>query len=104
MYAIVKTGGRQMRVAPNTTVKVDRLPNVVGDSIEFGEVLAMHDGDEFTIGTPTVEGAKVVGRVVAQGRDRKVRVRTFRSKKRTKRNRGHRQYHTMVQILEINAG
>jgi len=104
MYAIVKTGGRQLRVAPNTTVKVDRLPNVVGDSIEFGEVLALHDGTEFTLGRPVVEGAKVIGRVVAQGRDPKIRVRTFRSKKRTKRSRGHRQDHTMVQILEISAG
>ena len=103
MYAIVKAGGRQLRVAPKTTVKIDRLPQAVGESVEFTDVLAVHNGEELTVGTPNVDGAKVVGRVVSQGKDRKIRVRTYRAKKRTRRQRGHRQHHTMVQIVGIEA-
>jgi len=103
MYAIVKAGGRQIRVEPKTTVKVDRIPQTVGDGVEFSDVLAVHNGTELTIGTPYVEGAKVLGRVVAEGRDRKIHVRTFRRKKRTRRHLGHRQHHTMVEILSIEA-
>lgn len=103
MYAIVKAGGRQIRVEPKTTVKIDRIPQTVGDAVEFGEVLAVHNGSELTVGTPHVEGAKVLGRVVAEGRDRKIHVRTFRRKKRTRRRLGHRQHHTMVEILSIEA-
>jgi len=103
MYAIVEAGGRQVRVAPNTTVKVDRMPRAVGDGVEFGQVLAIHDGAQLTVGAPYVAGAKVVGRVVAQGKDRKLRIFTYRPKKRTRRRLGHRQAHTMVQILSIEA-
>jgi large subunit ribosomal protein L21 len=101
MYAIVEAGGRQVRVAPNTTVKLDRLPQAVGDGVEFSQVLAVHDGAQLTVGTPYVAGAKVLGRVVAQGKDRKLRILTYRPKKRTRRRLGHRQHHTMVQILSI---
>jgi len=103
MYAIVEAGGRQVRVAPNTTVKVDRIRQAVGDGVEFGQVLAIHDGAQLMVGTPYVAGAKVVGRVVAQGKDRKLRIFTYRPKKRTRRRVGHRQRHTMVQILSIEA-
>lgn len=103
MYAIVKAGGRQIRVEPKTTVKIDRIPQTVGDGVEFSDVLAVHNGTELTVGTPYVEGAKVLGRVVAEGRDRKIHVRTFRRKKRTRRHLGHRQHHTMVEILSIEA-
>ena len=103
MYAIVKAGGRQIRVEPKTTVKIDRIPQTVGDAVEFGDVLAVHNGAELTVGAPYVEGAKVLGRVVAEGRDRKIHVRTFRRKKRTRRRLGHRQHHTMVEILRIEA-
>ena len=103
MYAIVKAGGRQLRVAPRTTVGVDRMSQAVGDGVEFTQVLAVHSGEDLTVGTPYVENAKVVGRVVAHGRDRKIRVRTYRAKKRSRRHVGHRQDHTMVQIMAIEA-
>ena len=103
MYAIVKTGGRQLRVEPKTTVKVDHLPQTVGDGVEFTEVLAVHNDTELTVGTPYVENAKVIGRIVQHGKDPKIRVRTFRAKKRTRRHIGHRQQHTLIQILEIEA-
>jgi large subunit ribosomal protein L21 len=103
MYAIVRAGGRQVRVEPRQTVKVDRLPDPVGDGVEFGEVLALHDGTTLTVGTPCVANAKVLGRIVAQERGPKLRVRTYRKKKRTRKRRGHRQDHTLVQILGIEA-
>ena len=103
MYAIVKTGGRQVKAEPKRTVKIDRLPHAVGDGVEFTEVLAVHNGSELTVGSPYVANAKVTGRVVRQGKDRKIRVRTFRPKKRTRRRLGHRQPHTLVEILEIEA-
>jgi len=103
MYAIVKAGGRQVRVEPRQTVRVDRLPDPVGDGVEFAEVLAVHDGTALTVGRPCVENAKVVGRIVAQERGPKLRVRTYRKKKRTRKRRGHRQDHTLVQILGIEA-
>jgi len=103
MYAIVEAGGRQVRVAPTATVKVDRLPQAVGDGVEFTQVLAVHNGEELTVGSPYVEGAKVTGRIVAQGKDRKILISTYRPKKRSQRRMGHRQHHTMVQILSIEA-
>jgi len=103
MYAIVKAGGRQIKVEPRQTVTVDRLSEAVGDGIEFAEVLAVHDGSALTVGTPCVANAKVLARVVAQQKGPKLRVRTYRKKKRTRRRLGHRQDHTLVQILGIEA-
>ena len=103
MYAIVKAGGRQVKAEPRKTVKIDRLKQTVGDGVEFTEVLAVHNGTALTVGSPYVESAKVIGRVVRQGKDRKITVRTFRRKKRTRRHLGHRQPHTLVEILEIEA-
>jgi len=103
MYAIVKAGGRQIRVAPKQLVRVDRLPQAVGDGVEFGEVLAVHNGQQLTVGTPCVANAKVVGRIVGEDKGPKLRVRTYRAKKRTRRRLGHRQDHTLVQILGIEA-
>jgi large subunit ribosomal protein L21 len=101
MYAIVKAGGRQLRVAPQETVKIDRLPQTVGDGVEFTQVLAVSDGVHLTVGAPYVPNAKVTGRIVRQGKDPKIRVRTFRRKKRTQRHLGHRQPHTLVEIISI---
>jgi len=103
MYAIVKAGGRQVRVAPRQTVVVDRVPQAVGDGVEFTEVLAVHNGTELTVGAPCVANAKVLGRVVRHDKGPKIRVRTFRRKKRTHRHLGHRQPLTLVRILEIEA-
>ncbi len=103
MYAIVKAGGRQIRVEPKQTVRVDHLAEPVGDGVEFPEVLALHDGTTLTVGTPCVANAKVLGRIVAQERGPKLRVRTYRKKKRTRKRRGHRQDYTLVQILGIEA-
>ncbi|MGQ9730489.1 MAG: 50S ribosomal protein L21 [Candidatus Zipacnadales bacterium] len=103
MYAIARVGGRQVRVALKATIRVDRLASVVGDGVEFTDVLAIHNGDRLIVGTPYIPDAKVVGRIVAHTRGPKLRVRTYRPKKRTRRHRGHRQDYTMVEVLAIEA-
>jgi large subunit ribosomal protein L21 len=103
MYAIIEAGGRQHRVAPQMIVKMDRLAAKVGDMVEFDSVLAIFDGEEASIGAPKIEGAKVTGRVVQQGKDPKIVVFKYRPKKHYKKIRGHRQHFTQVQITEITA-
>ena len=103
MYAIFEAGGRQHRAAANMTVKMDRLDAETGDVVEFDKVLAVFDGEEARIGAPYLEGVRVVGRVVQQGRDRKIHVFKYKPKKHYKRARGHRQHFTQIQITEISA-
>lgn len=103
MYAIFEAGGRQHRAEADAIVKMDRLDAETGDTVEFDRVLAVFDGEEAVIGGPYVDGAKVVGRVVQQGKDRKIIVFKYKPKKHYKRTRGHRQHFTQVQITEISA-
>jgi len=103
MYAIVQAGGRQVRMAANTVVRVDRLDVPVGETVQFDQVLALHDDQRLQVGTPLIAGARVVGKAVAQGKDRKVRVFKYKRKKHYRRTRGHRQHHTLVQVLKIEA-
>lgn len=103
MYAIIEAGGRQHRVAPQMIVKMDRLAAKVGETVEFDSVLAIFDGEDATIGTPKLEGAKVTARVVQQGKDPKIVVFKYKPKKHYKKIRGHRQHFTQVQITEIKA-
>lgn len=103
MYAIFEAGGRQHRAEADAIVKMDRLDAETGDIVEFDKVLAVFDDDEAVIGAPYVDGARVTGRVVQQGRDRKMVVFKYKPKKRYKRTRGHRQHFTQVQITEISA-
>lgn len=103
MYAIFEAGGRQHRAEADVTVKMDRLDAETGDIVEFDRVLAVFDGEEAVIGAPYVDGVKVTGRVVQQGKDRKIIVFKYKPKKHYKRTRGHRQHFTQVQITEISA-
>ncbi len=103
MYAIIEAGGRQHKAQADTIVKMDRLDAKVGDIVEFDKVVALFDGDSASIGAPYVAGAKVTGRVVQQGKDRKIIVFKYRPKKHYKKTRGHRQHFTQVQITEISA-
>ncbi len=102
MYAIFETGGRQYRAEENKTVKMDKLDAEPGAELSFDKVLAVHDGEKLSIGTPHIEGAKVTGQVVQQGRDRKIRVFKYKPKKRYKLMRGHRQDFTAVKITGIS--
>lgn len=102
MYAVIKTGGKQYRVKEGDTVRVEKLAGEAGDQIEFAEVLMLGGVEEPKIGLPVVEGAKVVGNIVEQGKGRKVF--SFRKKKEGwKRIRGHRQLFTAVRITQISA-
>ena len=103
MYAIIEAGGRQHKAQTNLVVKMDRLDAKVGDMVEFDKVIALFDGDSANIGAPYITGAKDTGRVVQQGKDRKIIVFKYRPKKHYKKIRGHRQHFTQVQITEISA-
>ena len=104
MYAVIKTGGKQYRVAKNDVISVERLSGEAGDEIAFNDVLMVGEGAEATIGTPTVSGAKVTATVLEQARDDKVIV--FKKKRRQgyRRKRGHRQAQTVLRIADISAG
>lgn len=104
MYAIIKTGGKQYRVAAGDVVSLERLDGGAGDKIEFGEVLLVGTDEATEVGTPVIAGASVSGTIVEQGRARKVLVFKFRRRKNYKRLKGHRQYYTRVRIDAIAAG
>ena len=104
MFAVIKTGGKQYRVAANDVITVGKLAGEIGDKIEFGEVLACGDGDNAMLGAPFVEGASVRGEVVEQGRARKVIAFKKRRRQNSRRKRGHRQHETTVRIAEILTG
>lgn len=100
MFAVIKTGGKQYRVAAEDLIKVERVAGEVGDIIEFGRVLAV-GGDKASIGAPFVEGALVTAEVVEQGRGEKVIAFKKRRRQNSRRKRGHRQLLTTVRIFEI---
>jgi len=104
MFAVIKTGGKQYRVAANDVVKIGKLEGSAGDVIEFGEVLAVGEGENATIGAPFVEGAVVTAEVVEQGRARTVIAFKKRRRQNSRRTRGHRQHETTVRISEILTG
>ena len=100
-YAVFKTGGKQYRVKPGDTLDVELLPDEVDSVAEFGEVLALSDGGEVTIGAPLVEGAKVTAQVLSHYKDRKLMVFKYKAKNRYRRKRGHRQTSTRLRIRDI---
>ncbi len=101
MYAVVETGGKQYRAAPGAIVDVERLPAEVGEQVTLDRVLMIADGDQVTVGRPTVEGAQVIATVVGQRRHRKVIFFHYVPKKRERKKRGHRQYFTRLRIEQI---
>jgi large subunit ribosomal protein L21 len=103
MFAIVKTGGKQYRVAENSVIRVEKLEAEAGSKIELSDVLMIADGKKSSIGTPFVSGAKVQATVVEQMRDRKVII--FKKKRRHnyRRKKGHRQHLTVLKINKIVA-
>jgi large subunit ribosomal protein L21 len=100
MFAVIKTGGKQYRVAAQDTLKVDRLDVVPGQIVQFGEVLVV-GGDAVTLGTPTVAGASVAAEVLDQGRGPKIIAFKKRRRKNSRRKRGFRAEFTLVRITEI---
>jgi large subunit ribosomal protein L21 len=103
-YAIIKTGGRQYRVAEGDTIDVDLLDLEAGKQATFGEVLMHADGDKVTHGSPLISGAKVTAEVVEQRKDKKVIAFKYRRRKGYHRTVGHRRKLTRVKIKSITAG
>ncbi len=103
MYAVIKTGGKQYRVAKDQTIKLEKIEAETGATIEFDSVLLIADGEQVQIGQPTVAGAKVTAEVVAQGRHKKVTIIKFRRRKHHMKRAGHRQWFTEVKITGISA-
>ncbi len=101
MYAVLKTGGKQYRVAEGDVLKTEKLAGDVGDTVEFDNILVV-GGDDTQIGVPTVPGAVVKAEILEQARDKKVINFVHRRRKASsKRKKGHRQYVTFVRIKEI---
>ena len=104
MFAVIKTGGKQYRVAANDVLKIEKVAGEVGDIVEIGFVLAHGEGDNVTIGAPFVDGAVVAAEVLEQGRAKTVIAFKKRRRQNSRRKRGHRQLLTTVKITEILTG
>lgn len=103
MFAIIKTGGKQYKVAANDVIKVEKLAGASGDTIEFSDVLMMGEGSSVKVGEPLVSNARVCGTVLDQIRDDKVIIFKKNRRHNYRRKNGHRQYLTVVRITDILA-
>jgi len=103
MYAVIKTGGKQYRVATGEKIKVELLAADVGQQVTLDQVLAVGSGADLAFGTPLVAGATVVATVVAHGRHDKVRIFKMRRRKHYQKRQGHRQGFTEIEISAVNA-
>ena len=101
MFAVVKTGGKQYRVVAEDVLKVEKLAGEAGDFVELNQVLMVGEGDDVTLGAPTVDGAIVSAEIIEQGRDRKVIAFKKRRRQNSRRTIGHRQHQTKLRIAEI---
>ena len=101
MYAVIRSGGKQYRVAPGETVKVETLPGNVGGKVTFGEVIAVSTDDQKVLTGKDALGVKVAGKIVSQGRHRKVTVLKYKRGGQYKIQRGHRQNYTAVEVTDI---
>ncbi len=104
MYAVVKTGGKQYRVAANDVIEVETLPGAAGDTVVLSEVLMVRGAAGATVGTPTVAGASVAATVLEQSRGKKIVVFKKLRRKGHRRKRGHRQNRTVLRIAGIEPG
>ena len=104
MYAVITSGGKQYRIEPGTTLSVELLPGEAGGSVTFDRVLLIGDGDEVTVGTPTVAGASVSATVLGEELGPKLVIYKFKQKVKYRRRTGHRQHLTSVRIDAIDTG
>jgi large subunit ribosomal protein L21 len=101
MYAVIKTGGKQYRVAPGDTIRIERVTGEVGEKVSFGSVLAVHTDDKKVVVGTDASKATVSGKIVEQGRAKKLIVLKFKKTNQYKIQRGHRQNYTAVEVSEI---
>jgi len=104
MYAVIKSGGKQYRVASGEKLRVELLSAEVGAAVSFDEVVAVGEGDSLKVGTPLVSGAKVKATVLAHGRGDKVKIFKLRRRKHFQKTQGHRQSYTEVRVDDIVQG
>jgi len=102
MYAVIKTGGKQYRVATGEKIKVEQIAADVGQDITIDQVLALGSGADLKVGSPLVDGATVQAKVVSHGRHDKVRIFKMRRRKHYQKHGGHRQNYTEIEIGSIN--
>ena len=103
MYAVIKTGGKQYRVAAGETIKVERLSADIGQDVKLDQIVAIGSGAELVLGAPLVAGATVVASVVSHGRHPKVRIFKMHKRKHYRKSQGHRQSFTEIRISAVNA-
>jgi len=101
MYAVIRTGGKQVRVEPGQAVRIEKIEGEVGQGVSLAEVLLVGADDEVKVGRPLVEGARVSGTITAQARHPKTRVFKMKRRQNYRRTRGHRQPYTEVRIDSI---
>ena len=101
MYAVIKTGGKQYRVAAGQKLKIEQIPADIGAQITLEEVLMLGEGESVKIGTPLIEGAKVECTVLNQGRHKKIKIFKMRRRKHYQTHQGHRQNYTEIEIKNI---
>lgn len=102
--AVIKTGGKQYLVSPGNKIKIEKIQGKEGKEVKFPDVLLMVKNKKTEIGNPLVKDIVVMGKILKQGRDKKVVIFKYKPKKRYKKKRGHRQPHTQVEITEIVFG
>lgn len=103
MYAVINTGGKQYKVSEKDVIEIERLPFEEGKKVDFDEVLAVGNGSDLKLGTPTVKGAKVQGEVLEHFRGPKLTVFKMKRRKGYRRKKGHRQELTKVKIASVSA-
>jgi len=101
MLAVIKTGGKQYLVKPGDKIKIEKIDKKEGNEITFKEVLLVEKNRKLEIGTPLVKGTKVIGKILSQGKGKKVIIFKYKAKTRYKKKAGHRQLYTEVEILKI---
>lgn len=104
MYAVFVTGGRQFRAVPGEIVRVEKLPAEQGESVTINDVLMIGDGEQITFGAPLIKGASIAAKVRGHGRADKIMIVKFRRRKHHRKQMGHRQHYTEIEITAINAG
>ncbi len=103
MYAVFKTGGKQYRAATGDVIKVEKIEAEKGSTVELDQVLMVGEGEDVKVGAPYLEGSKVTAKVVDHGRREKIKVIKFKRRKNHRKQMGHRQYFTQIEITGIDA-
>ena len=101
MYAVIQTGGKQYRVQPGETIKVEKIDVAAGSTVEFNEVLLVADGENVRVGKPLLTGDKVAAEIVEHDRDEKILVYKYRRRKAWHKKQGHRQPFTAIKVTGI---